>query len=197
MGRFKYNVPLLNHMVHNWNNTELEIIEQLAKAETHVRGMAKLLHQPHSTIFRKLLSLEKKNVVDFRIMGKNKIYFLKKNLSTKKILQMMEEYKYLKLIHKYPFLEPLFEEILRHSNDKMIILFGSYAKYLAQPESDIDLYVETTDLKIKKIISQLNSKLSVKIGKFDQNSLLIKEIIKNHVILRGIEDFYEKNKFLE
>ena len=47
----------------------------------------------------------------------------------------------------------------------------------------------------KNKIKELNSKLSIKIGDFDVNSLLIKEIIKNHVIIRGVEEFYTKNKF--
>ena len=39
--------------------------------------------------------------------------------------------------------------------------------------------------------------LSVKLGKFDNSSFLIKEIIKSHVVLKGVEDFYEKTKFFE
>ncbi len=32
---------------------------------------------------------------------------------------------------------------------------------------------------------------------FDTKSLMIKEIIKNHVILKGVEYFYEKTEFFE
>ena len=43
----------------------------------------------------------------------------------------------------------------------------------------------------------LDSKLSIKIGKYDKNNNLIKEIEKNHVIIKGVDEYYEKNKFFE
>ena len=79
----------------------------------------------------------------------------------------------------------------------MIILFGSYAKGIPKLSSDIDIYLETNNSKIKTKIKEINSKLSIKIGKFDTKSLLIKEIIKNHVIIRGMEDFYERAGFFK
>ena len=106
-----------------------------------------------------------------------------------------ENYQYLKFIEKYPHLEPLFEDILKQCESKLIILFGSYAKNLAKKESDIDIYIETNSPELKRKISEINSKLSIKIGKFDTTSLLIKEIIKEHIIIRGVEEYYEKNGF--
>ena len=46
-------------------------------------------------------------------------------------------------------------------------------------------------------VKETNSKLSIKIGKFDTKSLLIKEIIKNHIIIRGVEEFYERVEFFK
>ncbi len=79
----------------------------------------------------------------------------------------------------------------------MAIIFGSYAKELAHKDSDIDIYLETENRKIKKDIENLNSKLSVKIGKYDKNNLLIKEIKKDHIIIKGVEKYYEKNELFE
>ena len=84
------------------------------------------------------------------------------------------------------------EQKIKKCDSKLIILFGSYAKNIAKPESDIDIYLETEDQNIKKKTEEINSKLSVKIGAFNKDSLLIKEIIKNHVILKGAERFYEQ-----
>jgi len=77
----------------------------------------------------------------------------------------------------------------------LAIIFGSYAKGLAHKDSDIDVYIETTNLQLKKDIEQLNTKLSVKIGKYNSTNILIQEIEKNHVIIKGVEQYYEKNKF--
>ena len=108
------------------------------------------------------------------------------------MLVIMENYKLIKFFEKYPHLEPLFEDIIKKCGSKLIILFGSYAKGIPKQESDIDIYIETKEQNLKKKAEEIDSKLSIKIGKFNQDSLLIKEIIKNHVILNGVERFYEQ-----
>ena len=79
----------------------------------------------------------------------------------------------------------------------MIILFGSYAKFIPKNDSDIDIYVETTDKNLKENIQIINNLLGVKIGEFNPNDLLIKEIIKNHIIIQGGETFYERLGFFK
>ena len=81
--------------------------------------------------------------------------------------------------------------------DLMVILFGSYAKSIPKDESDVDIYIETNDKKIKDSISNINDKLSVKIGDFNKDDLLIHEIIRNHAIIQGGEAFYEKLGFFK
>jgi predicted nucleotidyltransferase len=79
----------------------------------------------------------------------------------------------------------------------LAVLFGSYARGKANKNSDIDIFIETKDRKLKQELELLNSRLSVKIGEYDRSSPLIKEIEKNHVILKGVEPFYEKIGFLQ
>ena len=71
------------------------------------------------------------------------------------------------------------------------------AKGLSKEDSDIDIYINTKDVKLKKKIEQISDLISVKIGLFNPEDLLIKEIIKNHVIIRGAEEYYDKIKFFE
>ena len=111
---------------------------------------------------------------------------------SKKYVQQAENYKLLKIIQKYPELQIIIENILKTSSEKLIILFGSYAKEIAKENSDIDIYVETTKKEIKIAIENINSKINVKIGTFNKNSFLIKEIINNHAIIKGVEEFYDK-----
>ncbi|MFT4310977.1 MAG: nucleotidyltransferase domain-containing protein [Candidatus Woesearchaeota archaeon] len=82
--------------------------------------------------------------------------------------------------------------MLHKTDEKLVVLFGSHTKGLAKKDSDIDIYIETKDKNIKKNIEQIHSKINVKIGTFDTTSPLIKQIIKDHIIVRGIEVFYEK-----
>lgn len=180
------------HMVQKRSNLELDIIEQLLKSDNHVRGIAKKLNESHTTILRKLNNLKKDNVVDSRKEGKNKIFFLKHNLVSRTYTLQAELHKRTKLLRDNPKLAIIFEDLLKKTDEKLIILFGSYAKGLAKKGSDIDIFVETKSRSVKKSIEDVHSKLSIKIGTFDIKSPLIKEIIKDHVILRGIEVFYEK-----
>ena len=179
-------------MVQKGDNLELEIINVLLRSENHIRGVAKKLGESHSTVLRKLNNLKNENVVDSKVEGKNKIFFLKNNIISKNYIKKTELQKLSTLFRKYSELSVLFEEILRRTDEKLIVLFGSYAKGLAKKESDIDIYIETKDRNVKKSIEDIHSKISVKIGTFDTKSPLIKEIIKDHVIIRGIEVFYDK-----
>ncbi len=182
----------MKHMVQKRNNLELDIITQLLKKESHLRAIAKSLNQSHSTVFRKLNNLKENNVIDSRIEGKNKVFFLKNNIVSQNHVLQSELHKSIIFYQKYPYLSIIFEEILSTTNERLIILFGSYAKNSAKKTSDIDIYIETNDRKLKKSIENIHSKINVKIGTFDSRSPLIKEIIKNHIIIRGVELFYQR-----
>lgn len=182
----------MKHMNQTRNNLESEIMLYLLNGEAHGREISKKLALPPTSVHRALIGLEKMNAVNFRISGKNKVYSIKKNLVTKKHIFDAENYKFVKLIDKYPFLEPLFKDIIKACGSPMIILFGSFAKFAAKRDSDIDIFIETTNKKVKKRVESINSRLSVKIGNFKKNSLLVKEIIKNHVIIKGVERFYDQ-----
>ena len=67
-------------MVQKRDNTELDIINVLLKGDCHVRSIAKKLNESHSTISRKLNHLKKEKAIDYRKEGKNKIFFLKRNI---------------------------------------------------------------------------------------------------------------------
>ena len=185
------------HMFQNKNNLELEIILVLLKNKVHLREIARTLNESHSTILRKINELVKENILDYKKEGKNKIFFIKNNLKAKNYIYSAEIHKLNRLLKKHPELSIIFEDIKRNFPKGMIILFGSYAKGIPKQDSDFDIYLETDDNKIKNKIKEINSKLNIKIGGFDTKSLLIKEIIKNHIIIRGLEDFYERTDFFE
>ncbi len=109
----------------------------------------------------------------------------------------MEHYKLLEVIRKYSYLRKIVQEIKKDKRIKLAVLFGSHARGTATKESDIDIFIETENKRIKEEIEKINSRISVKIGKFDRKNLLIKEIEKSHVIIKGVELYYEKIGFFE
>jgi len=184
------------HMVQKGDNLNSKIILFLLRGESHVRGIAKQLEESHSTVLRRLDRLLKENVLDYKVEGKNKVFFIKKSLQAKTYIFSAEHDKLIKLLKKYPELGVIVEDILRKCDARLIIIFGSYSKFTAKKDSDIDVFVETRNRRKREELESIHSKINAKIGEFNLKSPLIKEIIKNHVILRGVEDFYEKIKFL-
>ena len=189
-------------MVQKRDNLNLEIMLILVTRDLHLRGIAKELGESHSTILRRLDRMVKENALDYRREGRNKVFFIKKTLQAKNYLFNAERYKQMKLLKKYPELGVIVDDVLKKTREGLIIIFGSYANFTAKrggigKESDIDIFVETKNKRTKEEIESVHSKINVKIGVFDPSSRLVKEIIKNHVILRGAEEFYEKTGFFE
>jgi predicted nucleotidyltransferase len=173
------------------------IIENLLRSSNHVRGVAEDIGTNQTTASRKLQELYEENVVDFRYEGKNKVFFLKRSLETKQYACIAELHKAIRMIRKYPFMRKIFNELRRNENFHLVILFGSYAKGSPGKHSDIDIYIETTDPSLKKQAESIDSRVRAKIGKYDKDNILIKEIQKNHVIIKGVEEYYEKNSIPE
>lgn len=185
------------HVVQFWDNLAYEIILLLLRGGRHIRDISKALDASHSTVLRRLNRLVEENAIDYRMEGKNKVFFIKKNLEGRNYVYNSERYKLNKLVKKYPPCAVVIEDILRKTNELLVILFGSYAKFSAKEDSDMDVYVETRRREVKETLESINSKIRVKTGDFNTESLLIKEIIRNHVILQGTEDFYEKTGFFK
>ncbi|KHO55198.1 MAG: hypothetical protein QT10_C0005G0035 [archaeon GW2011_AR19] len=185
-------------------NYNYEILLFLLKRDMHGREIAKELKTSLTRVQAILTELRKINVLDYKIEGKNHIYFIKKNLMSKSFILNAENYKLSKIINKHPELEPIFQDVIKKSKSSLILLFGSYAKNTEKKDSDIDIYIKTTNPKIAKevqkiynLLSDLISIISIKTGNFNSDDLLIKEIIKNHVIIKGGEEYYKKIKFFE
>lgn len=193
------------NMVQKWNmrfgfrdanNREMRVVLALLRQSTHVRDLSKQTGIPHATVSRMLKGLGERNVVDFEVRGKNKVVKLRRNIEALNAVKMAEGYKLEKLIRMYPEMGVIIEEVLKRTKANLVVIFGSYAKFNAKLDSDIDLFVETQDRAVKKELEKINSRISVKIGRL-RNKLsepLVKEIIKDHVIVRGVDVFYEENQ---
>ncbi len=182
----------MNHVEQNLTN---EIVAVLLKGDLHTRAIAERLASNHATVLRKLRDLTEDNIVDFRAEGKNKVYSLKKSIEGRNAAMIAEMYKQSLAVSRYPVLRGIIRAVQEMPDIPLAILYGSYAKGLATKGSDIDLFVDTLDATVKKQLEQRHSSLSVKIGDFDVKNLLVREIIKDHVIIRGVEVYFDKTGF--
>lgn len=176
-------------MFQKQNNLDLEVILALLKGESHLRALSKSIDSPPATVKRSVERLISHNALDARRSGRNRILSLRKTIESKEYVLAAEHYKVLKCFRRYPYLAPVAERLLASSKG-MLILFGSHANFTAKKDSDIDIYCE-------KPQQGIDDRISIKSGSFDISSPLIKEIILNHVILRGVEEFYERTGLLK
>ncbi len=182
--------------LHVEHNLSLEIVAALLSGEIHARGLAKKLNTNHMTVARKLSELVAENALDFKVEGRNKVYFLKKGPEARGYVLMAELHRLNQALGKYPELRSIVEKIQGDKRVKLAVIFGSYARGDVARGSDIDIFVETDDRGLRREIELLNSRLSVKIGAYDGSSPLAGEIEKNHVIVKGSELFHEKTSVL-
>ena len=178
-------------------NHTYEIILALLRKETHGRELAKMLKTSLTKIQAILNELYRCNAVDYTVAGKNHVYFIKKNLIARTYVLSAEQYKFAKLLRSYPLLEPVCKELMKKCSGQMLILFGSYAKFIPKERSDIDIYINTTDKKMQGMFRRIDERINVKIGEFSKDDLLIQEIIKDHILIQGGELFYEKLGFFD
>jgi predicted nucleotidyltransferase len=176
-------------------NKELRILEEFTSGKekkVYGRLLAKKLKQNQKTISNLLNNLEKEDILKFRTEGKNKYYFLNEvNPLIKEIINLVEINKKILFLKKNVSLIPLFEELEKRT-EGILAVFGSYASGKNIPDSDLDIFLIG---KIKDV-SDLEESFSIKINviksnspKFDSENNFIKELMKNHIILKRTGEF--------
>ena len=167
--------------------------------EYYIREVEKLLKISPRTAQLILEDLENKGVIESKTKGKIKTYKIKLSEFTKKYLVFVEQYKAIAFLENNLMVKEIVEKIT--PNIKGIgIIFGSYAKGIEKKGSDLDIFVAGNYNKeeIKIVSRNLGIDISVKcypIKTFEKNinnDILLKEILKNHIVFVNVEQFIQK-----
>ena len=177
-------------------NKELDIISLYKrdyKTRFYLRQISKLAKLSLKTSQNVLNNLEKNKILNSKIEGKNKYFNLNlNNIKTKSYLLQAEIYETDRFLENYNE----FKIFLKSINTNIpIIVFGSFAKFKADKNSDLDLLVISE--KEQKLpfhllshkIHQINLSESSFIKAIKEKEILIKEIEENHIILNN-HSFY-------
>lgn len=162
----------------------------------YIREVQRLLKISPRTAQIILNDLEDKGILESKIKGKIKTYIIKKNYLSKKYLIFAEQYKTLCFLEKHLIIKEIIEKITPFI-EGIGIIFGSYAKGTAKKESDLDIFIvgKYNQKEIKRISKTYGIELSIKcypLNTFEKNinnDILLKEILKNHIIFLNIEYF--------
>ncbi len=166
--------------------------------EYYVRELQRLLKTSPKTAHLLLNELEKKGILESMQRGKIKIYKLRKNEIVKDYIILAEYFKKIVFLESNNLVNEIISKIKPHVKG-IGIIFGSYAKDLQTKESDLDIFVigSYNEKEIRKVSEAYGLHLSVKnytqpiFEKDYKKDLLIKEVLDNHIIFKGSEEFIE------
>ena len=166
--------------------------------EYYIREVEKLLKISPRTAQLILEDLEDKGIIESKTRGKIKTFKLNPSEFTKKYLAFVEQYKAIAFLEKKLLIKEIIEKITPYIKG-IGIIFGSYVKGLEKEGSDLDIFVAgsySNDV-IKKVSKNLGIDISVKcypLKTFEKNltkDVLLKEVLKNHVIFLDVEQFIQ------
>jgi predicted nucleotidyltransferase len=179
---------------------DIGLVSLLLNGPSHARALARSLGVNPMTVARRLQALVAGNVLDYEVSGRNKVFHIKRSLEARNAVAIAEFHRLDLLLSKYPALRRIVSRIQEDRRFALAVIFGSYAKGTATKASDIDVFVETRDPAVKHDLERLGSRMSVKIGEYDRESALIKELERDHVIIKGVEIYclgkYERDRLI-
>jgi uncharacterized protein len=164
--------------------------------EYYIREVEKILKISPRTSQTILEDLENKGIIESKKRGKIKIYKIKVSEFTKRYLVFVEEYKTIAFLEKKLLIKEIIEKITPFING-IGLIFGSYVKRIEKKDSDLDIFIigNYDKKEINNISKIFGIEISIKsypIKVFEKNinkDILIEEILKNHIVFVGTEQF--------
>lgn len=164
--------------------------------QIHGRGLLGKVKQSQKNIALTLDCLEKDGVLKSRIQGNMKFFRLNtQNTEIKDILKIVEINKKIDFLNTHRKIASIFR-----SDDRIVGIFGSYAKGSQKKGSDLDVFIVGNNKldKYTPLGKDLDIDISIKFFTVKEFTKLISEknpltneIIQNHVLLFGTEQFID------
>jgi predicted nucleotidyltransferase len=158
----------------------------IGKVDMSPKGIALILNK-----------LEKEKILISKKRAGVKYFSLnKKNVLIKRYIIVMEIINSIKFLERNLKFKHIIDKLIKPS--QIVCIFGSYAKGNQKRKSDIDLFIvgDFNEKQIKEINEEYKIKISVKntsksnfIKSIKENNPLINEILTNHILLSGYDEF--------
>lgn len=164
----------------------------------YLREISKLSQTPLKTTQNILKELENKRILKSSLHGKNKYFSLNlDSIQTKSYLLQSEIYKTDIFLENYPHFKTFLKSL---NTNALIIVFGSFAKFKAGKDSDLDLLIISE--KEQKLpfhllpykVHQVNLSEESFIKVVREQETIIKEIEENHIVLNN-HSFYINSRW--
>lgn len=179
------------------HNKHFQIIEQLTgnyEQEIYGRELIGKVSMSQKGIALALKELEEQSILKSKKRGSMKFYSLNLNYPhVKEIISITETMKKIEFLSKNRKIAHIFKD-----DSRIVGIFGSYAKKTHNPKSDVDVFIVGKKQKQDYDTKGKAFDLNISIKYFTQEEFnhllneknnLLKEIVKNHIIVFGIEEF--------
>lgn len=190
------------------NKSQIKIIENvLTEPGASVREIIRKTNLSPNYVLDSLNFLIRRGILKEEQLKKGKrvylrrFYFNFKPAIAKHYFSLLEEEKKAALFTKYPYLKPVLEQLaeLLERKCNFILIYGSYARFAAEKDSDIDILIvgNIKDReKIREIFVSLPIEVSLKIetmSKFKKRASdsLHQQLLKEHITIYDSGDFVD------
>ena len=164
----------------------------------NIANIAKGVNIDYKNTYNIIKNLQKDKIVNLKKIGNNNIVQFSKKLNP---LVYEAEFNRREQLFKNKEIKAIFSYLKNLYFPKIILLFGSHAKGLANHHSDIDLMVITNKNNEEEIELKLNTlPFDIHLLFFTYEEFIpmviskeftvVSEAIKNNIIIEGIEDYY-------
>lgn len=167
--------------------------------EIYIREVARYLPISRGTAQTALEYLEAKQVLRSVTRGRTRLFSLRRGDHARDFCTLAEVYRRICLREEEPFLAGVLNRIVPHIEGSGAV-FGSRAEGTADEESDLDLFVagECRGEEIERIGEIYGLKIHLTVYPteiFDRDlhtDPFLREVLRNHVLIKGTEHFVEK-----
>lgn len=184
------------------NDMDLRVIALFTKGfdnDYYIREVSTILNISSKSALNTLSKLEQYNIVSSKKRGKTKLYFLNRSQIARDYVILAEVYKKIKFLKNNILIERVIIEVYKELSPNFLVIFGSYSKGLQKKGSDLDIFTleKGMDSKIKEIGKVFDIEINTKFYPYEifrekiDNDYLLKEIVKNHIIIKGFESFVD------
>lgn len=175
-------------------NNALDALDAVARHDfVHIREISRNIGISPTTAGTVLKGLEENGILAKKTLGKNCFYSLNKGQKTKKLIAILENYRFLKECSNKDFLA-MSEDLLRGMND----IKGFIDSIVAYEDGKRYSLLFITSLDNDTIRSKLQRLDIGKVIVFTRENFrnnagndMIKNILKNHVVVSGAEKFID------
>lgn len=153
--------------------------------QLYMREIARISGLDIKIVSRELKVLLDNNVMDYEIRGKIKLYHWKNTFEAETLLIATEAYRSQRFLEKHHY-----RQLLDLNKITDFIIFGSYAKNLETPHSDIDIVIfSKKNANIDRLLNDIPKNIHkqyISFGEFltlyGKDKVLAREILRSHVL---------------